>query len=217
MLNITLSPAVEFLCLSTLNEQFKDIKSTIIVASMVDEIIEVAELNKQIEEEISYTRDEEGSTHDSTVLLHLLPPPPPLPVGGNAYLQVRVASITVLPHLFPPPPPLPVGGNAYLQFAQNYKGKSRHVKQPEPPLQKKPVAYSASYKGLQLLKRLSAQEIASQSRNQNRPQQQAPPVVVEPFNFEEPFDMAANGAGGAGPPPAGGGGLPVPDLHTMRS
>ncbi|GJU02749.1 hypothetical protein Tco_1113087 [Tanacetum coccineum] len=33
-----------------------------------------------------------------------------------------------------------------------------------------------------------------QSRNQNRPQQQAPPVVVEPFNFEEPFDMAANEA-----------------------
>ncbi|GKE04920.1 hypothetical protein Tco_1396938 [Tanacetum coccineum] len=56
----------------------------------------------------------------------------------------------------------------------------------------------------------------SQSRNQNRPQQQAPPVVVEPFNFEEPFDMAANGAGGAGPPPAGGGGLPVPDLQTME-
>ncbi|GJW91418.1 reverse transcriptase domain-containing protein, partial [Tanacetum coccineum] len=56
----------------------------------------------------------------------------------------------------------------------------------------------------------------SQSRNQNRHQQQAPPVVVEPFNFEEPFDMAANGAGGAGPPPAGGGGLPVPDLRTME-
>ncbi|GJU48365.1 hypothetical protein Tco_1217920 [Tanacetum coccineum] len=56
----------------------------------------------------------------------------------------------------------------------------------------------------------------SQSRNQNRPQQQAPPVVVEPFNFEEPFDMAANGAGGVGPPPAGGGGLPVPDLRTME-
>ncbi|GJT38458.1 reverse transcriptase domain-containing protein [Tanacetum coccineum] len=52
----------------------------------------------------------------------------------------------------------------------------------------------------------------SQSRNQNRPQQQAPPVVVEPFNLEEPFDnppvvnMAANGASGAGPPPAGGDG-----------
>ncbi|GKF04466.1 hypothetical protein Tco_0035134 [Tanacetum coccineum] len=56
----------------------------------------------------------------------------------------------------------------------------------------------------------------SQSRNQNRPQQQAPSVVVEPFNFEEPFDMAANGAGGARPPPAGGGGLPVPDLRTME-
>ncbi|GJV19351.1 hypothetical protein Tco_1368371 [Tanacetum coccineum] len=62
----------------------------------------------------------------------------------------------------------------------------------------------------------------SQSRNQNRHQQQAPPVVVEPFNLEEPFDnppvvnMAANGAGGAGPPPAGGGGLPVPDLRTME-
>ncbi|GJT13259.1 reverse transcriptase domain-containing protein [Tanacetum coccineum] len=56
----------------------------------------------------------------------------------------------------------------------------------------------------------------SQSRNQNRPQQQAPPVVVGPFNFEEPFDMAANGAGGAGPPPAGGGGLPVPDLQNME-
>ncbi|GKA11241.1 hypothetical protein Tco_0690674 [Tanacetum coccineum] len=62
----------------------------------------------------------------------------------------------------------------------------------------------------------------SQSRNQNRPQQQAPPVVVEPFNLEEPFDnppvvnMAANGADGAGPPPPGGGGLPVPDLRTME-
>ncbi|GJS64970.1 reverse transcriptase domain-containing protein [Tanacetum coccineum] len=62
----------------------------------------------------------------------------------------------------------------------------------------------------------------SQSRNQNRPQQQASPAVVEPFNLEEPFDnppvvnMAANGAGGAGPPPVGGGGLPVPDLRTME-
>ncbi|GJS19003.1 hypothetical protein Tco_0413475 [Tanacetum coccineum] len=28
----------------------------------------------------------------------------------------------------------------------------------------------------------------SQSRNQNRPQQQAPPVVVEPFNLEEPIE-----------------------------
>ncbi|GJX96075.1 hypothetical protein Tco_0351873 [Tanacetum coccineum] len=52
----------------------------------------------------------------------------------------------------------------------------------------------------------------SQSRNQNRPQQQAPPVVVDPFNLEEPFDnppivnMAANG----------GGGLPVPNLQTME-
>ncbi|GJT39733.1 hypothetical protein Tco_0939598 [Tanacetum coccineum] len=62
----------------------------------------------------------------------------------------------------------------------------------------------------------------SQSRNQNRHQQQAPPVVVKPFNLEEPVDnppvvnMAANGAGGAGPPLAGGGGLPVPDLRTME-
>ncbi|GKD11146.1 hypothetical protein Tco_1190831 [Tanacetum coccineum] len=56
----------------------------------------------------------------------------------------------------------------------------------------------------------------SQSRNQSRPQQQAPPVVVEPFNFEEPFDMATNRAGGAGPPPTGGGSLPVPDLRTME-
>ncbi|GKE49826.1 hypothetical protein Tco_1481084 [Tanacetum coccineum] len=62
----------------------------------------------------------------------------------------------------------------------------------------------------------------SQSQNQNRHQQQSPPVVVEPFNLEEPFDnppvvdMVANGAGGAGPPPAGGGGLPVPDLRTME-
>ncbi|GKF94962.1 hypothetical protein Tco_0284662 [Tanacetum coccineum] len=45
---------------------------------------------------------------------------------------------------------------------------------------------------------------------------------VDPFNLEEPFDnppvvnMAANGAGGAGPPPVGGGGLPVPDLQTME-
>ncbi|GKE33639.1 hypothetical protein Tco_1452961, partial [Tanacetum coccineum] len=52
----------------------------------------------------------------------------------------------------------------------------------------------------------------SQSRNQNRHQQQAPPVVVEPFNLEEPFDnppvvnMAANIADG----------LPVPDLWTME-
>ncbi|GJY50820.1 hypothetical protein Tco_0441667 [Tanacetum coccineum] len=52
----------------------------------------------------------------------------------------------------------------------------------------------------------------SQSRNQKRPQQQAPPVVVEPFNFEEPFDMAANGAGGAGPPPGRRSrDLPVPE------
>ncbi|GKF97812.1 hypothetical protein Tco_0293633, partial [Tanacetum coccineum] len=62
----------------------------------------------------------------------------------------------------------------------------------------------------------------SQSRNQNRPQQQAPPVVVDPFNLEEPFDnppvvdMAANGVGGAEPPPAGGGGLPVSDLRAME-
>ncbi|GKA21357.1 hypothetical protein Tco_0701346 [Tanacetum coccineum] len=62
----------------------------------------------------------------------------------------------------------------------------------------------------------------SQSQNQNRHQQQAPPVVVEPFNLKEPFDnppvvnMAANGADGARPPPAGGGGLPVPDLRTME-
>ncbi|GJR69140.1 reverse transcriptase domain-containing protein [Tanacetum coccineum] len=63
---------------------------------------------------------------------------------------------------------------------------------------------------------LSCMHTRSQSRNQNRPQQQAPPVVVAPFNFEEPFDMAANGAGGAGQPPAEGGGLPVPDLRTME-
>ncbi|GKB51431.1 hypothetical protein Tco_0902184 [Tanacetum coccineum] len=56
----------------------------------------------------------------------------------------------------------------------------------------------------------------TRSQSRNCPQQQAPPVVVEPFNFEEPFDMAANGAGGAGPLPAGGGGLPVPDLRTME-
>ncbi|GJU42567.1 hypothetical protein Tco_1195524 [Tanacetum coccineum] len=60
----------------------------------------------------------------------------------------------------------------------------------------------------------------SQSRNQNCPQQQAPSVVVEPFNLEEPIDnppvvnMVANGAGGVGLPPAGGGGLPVPDLRN---
>ncbi|GKA00114.1 hypothetical protein Tco_0672664 [Tanacetum coccineum] len=52
----------------------------------------------------------------------------------------------------------------------------------------------------------------SQSQNQNHPQQQAPLVVVDPFNLEEPFDnppivnMAANG----------GGGLPVPNLQTME-
>ncbi|GJZ59505.1 reverse transcriptase domain-containing protein [Tanacetum coccineum] len=62
----------------------------------------------------------------------------------------------------------------------------------------------------------------SYSRNQNHPQQQAPPVVFDPFNLEEPFNnppivnTAANGAGGAGPPPAGGGGLPVLDLPTME-
>ncbi|GJW63655.1 hypothetical protein Tco_0115539 [Tanacetum coccineum] len=62
----------------------------------------------------------------------------------------------------------------------------------------------------------------SQSRNQNRPQQQAPPIVIEPFNLEEPIDnplvvnMAANGAGGVGPPPAGENVQPVPDLGTME-
>ncbi|GJX89788.1 hypothetical protein Tco_0343114 [Tanacetum coccineum] len=49
-----------------------------------------------------------------------------------------------------------------------------------------------------------------------------PQVVVEPFNLEEPIDnppvvnMAANGAGGAGPPPAGENVQPVPDLRTME-
>ncbi|GKF83204.1 hypothetical protein Tco_0244860, partial [Tanacetum coccineum] len=62
----------------------------------------------------------------------------------------------------------------------------------------------------------------SQSRNQNRPQQQAPPVVVKLFNLEEPIDnppvvnMTANGAGVAGPPPAGENVQPVPDLRTME-
>ncbi|GKD44371.1 hypothetical protein Tco_1269016 [Tanacetum coccineum] len=69
---------------------------------------------------------------------------------------------------------------------------------------------------------ISCMRTRSQSRNQNRHQQQAPPVVVEPFNLKEPFDnppvvnMAANGAGSAEPPPAEGGGLPVPDLRTME-
>ncbi|GKD80043.1 hypothetical protein Tco_1342664 [Tanacetum coccineum] len=55
----------------------------------------------------------------------------------------------------------------------------------------------------------------SQSRNQNRPQQQAPPVVVDPFNLEEPFDMALMSAGGSDhlPPRRS---LPVPDLRTME-
>ncbi|GJT22770.1 reverse transcriptase domain-containing protein [Tanacetum coccineum] len=63
----------------------------------------------------------------------------------------------------------------------------------------------------------------SQSRNQNRPQQQAPPVVVEPFNLEEPFDnppvvnMAANGAGGADHIPAGGVVYQFPTLRLWRS
>ncbi|PWA63435.1 zinc finger CCCH domain-containing protein 13 [Artemisia annua] len=69
-------------------DRFKDIKSTIMVASVVDEVVEVAELNEQIEaKEISSTRDEDGSTHDSRVLPLSLPPPPPLPVGGSVYLQ----------------------------------------------------------------------------------------------------------------------------------
>ncbi|GJT75006.1 hypothetical protein Tco_1041731 [Tanacetum coccineum] len=73
---------VEFLCLSTLNEQFKDMKSTIMVASMVDEVVEVVEWNEQIEaKEISYTGDEDGSTHDSTVLPLSFPPPPHFPIG----------------------------------------------------------------------------------------------------------------------------------------
>nr|GEZ41053.1 zinc finger CCCH domain-containing protein 13 [Tanacetum cinerariifolium] len=58
------------------------------VASMVDEVVEVAELNEQTEtNEISSTRDEEGSTHDNKDLPLSLPPPPPLPVGGYDYLQ----------------------------------------------------------------------------------------------------------------------------------
>ncbi|GKC83241.1 hypothetical protein Tco_1138958 [Tanacetum coccineum] len=93
------------------------------VVSMVDEVVEVAEGNEQIEaKEISYTSDEDGSTHDSTVFPLSLPPLPHLHVGRNAYLQVRVAS--------------------------------QHVKIIEPPLKKKPAAYSASCKGLQLLKML---------------------------------------------------------------
>nr|GEX16043.1 zinc finger CCCH domain-containing protein 13 isoform X2 [Tanacetum cinerariifolium] len=76
-------------------DKFKDIKSARMVASMVDEVVEVAELNEQTEtNEISSTRDEEGSTHDNKDLPLSLPPPPPLPVGGYDYLQVRVASLS---------------------------------------------------------------------------------------------------------------------------
>nr|GEW22879.1 hypothetical protein [Tanacetum cinerariifolium] len=49
-------------------------------------------LNHQIDLR-HYTRDEEGSTHDSTLLPLSLPPPHPLPIGGNAYLQASVASL----------------------------------------------------------------------------------------------------------------------------
>ncbi|GKC20709.1 hypothetical protein Tco_1022859, partial [Tanacetum coccineum] len=48
------------------------------------------------------------------------------------------------------------------------------------------------------------------------PRLRFPRAPFESTIIPQPFDMAANGAGGAGPPPAGGGGLPVPDLRTME-
>lgn len=76
-----------FLCYNTLNEQYKDLKSTRMAANMVDEVVEVDELNEKLKaQEASSTRVDGGSTHSNTAL----PLPPPPPIASNAYLQVSL-------------------------------------------------------------------------------------------------------------------------------
>lgn len=68
-------------------DKVKDIKSTRMVANMMDEVDETVELNDELDaKEISPARVVEGSTLDNIVL----PPPPPLPPGArDAYLQYK--------------------------------------------------------------------------------------------------------------------------------
>ncbi|MFS8031308.1 putative transcription factor C3H family [Helianthus anomalus] len=66
--------------------RYKDLKATRMAANAVDEVVEVDELNEKLEAQETSTRVEGGSTkHEITAL----PPPPPLPMAPNAYLQYK--------------------------------------------------------------------------------------------------------------------------------
>nr|XP_043608626.1 zinc finger CCCH domain-containing protein 13 isoform X2 [Erigeron canadensis] len=67
-------------------DKLNDIKSTRMVAHMMDEVVDVVELNEKPDSgEVSSARVKDDLTLDNIVL----PPPPPLPVAEDAYLQYK--------------------------------------------------------------------------------------------------------------------------------